>query len=186
MTEKRPVNNMVMGYKHPDGSLSWLDVSAAPLLDEADKLIGIVATFADITERKRAEDALQWAMEVNSAIAELCRELISSQMRPDDISFLVLEHAKQLTGSKFGYVGYIDQQTGYLVCPTHTGDIWDVCQVQDKGIVFKEFSGLWGWVLDKQEPLLTNDPTGDPRSSGTPPGHVPIHSFISAPAFIGE
>ena len=186
MKENRPVKGMVMGYRHPDGLVSWLDVSAAPLVDEANRFHGIVATFADITERKQTKDALEWAVQVNSAIAELSRKLISSQMQPDDISCLVLGHAKRLTGSKFGYVGYIDPQTGFLVCPTHTGDIWDVCQIEDKGIIFKDFTGLWGWVLNNRKPLLINDPTGDPRSSGTPPGHVPIRSFVSAPAFIGE
>ncbi|MBF0475833.1 MAG: hypothetical protein HQK59_08365, partial [Deltaproteobacteria bacterium] len=31
----------------------------------------------------------------------------------EDISYLVLEQAKEMTDSKFGYVGYIHPETGY-------------------------------------------------------------------------
>ena len=98
----------------------------------------------------------------------------------------MLEHARRLTKSVFGYVGYIDPGTGYMVSPTLTREIWDKCNVKDKGIVFKKFNGLWGWVLNNRKPLMTNTPSDDPRSSGIPAGHLPIHRFLSAPALIGE
>ncbi len=138
-----------------------------------------------IAERRRVEEELFWEVQVNLAAAELSRTLLSPASI-HVISYLVLEHAKRLTGSEFGYVGYIDPETDYLVCPTLTRDIWDTCRVADKDIVFKKFKGLWGWVLKSRKPLLTNAPVDDPRSSGTPPGHVPIRRFLSAPALIGE
>jgi hypothetical protein len=58
--------------------------------------------------------------------------------------------------------------------------------VEDKRIVFEEFKGLWGWVLEHRRSLLTNDPEADARSSGTPPGHLPIHRFLSVPAMLGD
>jgi signal transduction histidine kinase len=137
-----------------------------------------------IAERRKVEDKLSWEVEVNRTAAELSRNLLSPVSR-DDISFMILEHAKGLTGSVYGFVGYIDPNTGHLVCPTLTRDIWDTCRVADKAIVFKEFTGLWGWVLKNRKSLLVNAPAEDPRSSGTPQGHVPIHRFLSAPALIG-
>ena len=137
-------------------------------------------------EHNRTTEMLKWEIGVNSAIAELSSALVSSQMPNDNISSLVLEHAKNLTKSRFGFVGYIDPQTGYLVCPTMTRDVWDVCQVQGKEPVFSKFSGFWGWVLSNRKPLLANRPAEDPRSSGTPPGHIPIHRVLSVPALIDE
>lgn len=131
----------------------------------------------------QAEQRLQWESAVNAALAELSQALISP-LSVDEISLIVLEQAKRLTGSAFGYVGYIDPKTGYLVAPTLSRDIWDACQVADKDIVFKQFVGLWGWVLHHRQSLLTNDPSHDPRSTGTPDGHVPIDRFLSAPAII--
>ncbi len=144
----------------------------------------VLISINDITERKRAEEALSRQLEVNRAVAELARSVIAAHSI-EDISELVLEHAKRLTRSQYGYVGYIDPSTGYLVSPTLTRDIWDECQVSDKTFVFEEFTGLWGWVLNNREPLLTNDATSDPRSTGIPTGHMPIHRFLSVPATLG-
>ena len=100
----------------------------------------------------------------------------------EDISELVLEQAKRITESPLGYVGHIDAESGTLVCTTMTRDIWDECQVKDKSIVFRHFGGLWGWVLEQKTPLLCNDVAADPRSSGTPAGHIAVRRFLSAPA----
>ncbi len=148
--------------------------------------LGGVATMGsmnDITERKRAEEALSWELEVNATIADMSSTLLSSA-NVDEISSFVLEHAKRLTGSVYGYVGYIDPKTGYLVCPTMTRDMFDICKVKDKNNILKDFQGLFGWVLINGKSLLTNTPADDPRSSGTPAGHIPIHRFLSAPALL--
>ncbi len=139
----------------------------------------------EIQERKGAEEALSWEASLNAAIAELSSALILPKSI-EDISWEVLEHAKQLTRSGFGYVGFIDPDTGYLVSVTMTRDIWDTCHVPDKEIIFKKFCGLWGWVLDNRKPLLTNSPAQEPMSCGTPPGHIPISRFISVPALLGD
>ena len=139
----------------------------------------------EIQERQGAEEALSWEASINAAIAELSRALILPKPI-EDISWMVLEHAKHLTRSDFGYVGFIDPDTGYLVSVTMTRDIWDTCHVPDKEIIFKKFSGLWGWVLENRKPLLTNSPAQEPMSAGTPPGHIPISRFISVPAMLGD
>ena len=126
---------------------------------------------------------VSWDTKVNSAIAELSRSLLS-RASIKDISSLVLRHAKSLTNSELGFVGYIDENTGCLVVPTFVGDIWDICRIKDKTFVFKDFSGLWGWVLQNRKPLLSNKPSSDRRSSGTPPGHLPIHRFLSVPSLV--
>ncbi len=126
---------------------------------------------------------VSWDTKVNSAIAELSRSLLS-RASIEDISSLVLRHAKSLTNSEFGFVGYIDEKTGCLVIPTFVGDIWDICRIKDKTFVFKDFRGLWGWVLNNRKPLLSNKPSGDRRSSGTPPGHLPIQRFLSVPSLV--
>jgi len=134
---------------------------------------------------RRAAESLSWEAGVNAAVAELSQAVLQS-LWTDDISHLVLQHAQRLTDSAFGYVGYIDPQTGYLVSPTLTRDVWEVCKVEGKDSVFKEFGGLWGWVLNNRRPLMTNCPSQDPRSSGTPPGHIPIHRFLSVPAVVDQ
>ena len=95
-----------------------------------------------------------------------------------------MDTAKKMTGSQFGFVGYVDPKTGFLVSTTLTRDIWDQCNVENKEVIFTKCAGLWGWVLKNRKSLLANTPTLDPRSSNTPPGHIPIDRFLSAPSVI--
>ncbi|MFO8057973.1 MAG: PAS domain S-box protein [bacterium] len=124
---------------------------------------------------------LSWRLRVDAALAELAEALISP-LSIDDIADLVLRHARELTESRYGYVGYIQPGTGYLISPTMSRDVWEECNVPDKDIVFKEYKGMWGWVLHNRESILANRPDEDPRSTGVPEGHIPIKKFISVPA----
>ncbi|OQY58370.1 MAG: hypothetical protein B6245_12240 [Desulfobacteraceae bacterium 4572_88] len=143
-------------------------------------------------EKALLEDAVRertWELSreaaINEAIAELSAALISP-LSIENISFLVLEKAKLLTRSQQGFAGYVDPASGYLVCPTMSQQAGTSDSGADKRFVFKKFRGLWGWVLCNQKSLMSNSPGNDPRSSGTPPGHVPIRRFLSAPAQIEQ
>jgi|GEM_PF-1159038 len=139
----------------------------------------------EITERKRIQEALSWEADINNALSELSRTLISTSSI-EDISSQVLETSKKLTSSALGYAGYIDPETGYLISPTMSRDIWEICQVKEKHIIFKTYHGLSGWVLKNQRAILTNSASKDSRSAGIPEGHMPIHRFLSAPATFGN
>ncbi len=136
-------------------------------------------------KRRQAEKALLWEADVNAALAELAKTVISSES-VEEISYLVQEKAKHFTASLSGFAGYITPETGYLITPTLNRDAWKACQVPDKNFIFKEFTGLWGWVLKNKKFLLTNTPADDSRSCGTPEGHLPIRNFLSVPAMVGE
>jgi eukaryotic-like serine/threonine-protein kinase len=55
-------SNIIMGVYKPDGALTWISINSEPLF-EADgaTLGGVVASFEDITERRRTETALRHA-----------------------------------------------------------------------------------------------------------------------------
>ncbi|MFH1146905.1 MAG: PAS domain S-box protein [Pseudomonadota bacterium] len=133
----------------------------------------------------RAEETLRWEIEASRSIAGLAGALLAPASI-DDISHLVLEYAKGLTESPFGFVGYIDPKSGHLVVPTLTRDVWEICRVKDKSHEFEDFGGLWGWVLKNRKSVLANAPADDPRSGGTPEGHITIDRFLSAPALIAD
>jgi PAS domain S-box-containing protein len=168
-----------------NGDPIWLRVTSTLFQVETSDERVRLDMFEDITERKTVEEAMAWETRVKSAVAELSKALLASATIKE-ISKIVLEQAKKITGSKFGYVGYIDPETGYLICPTMTEDIWEMCHVEGKDVVFEEFGGLWGWVLDHKTSILTNDLAVDKRSTGAPEGHIPIYNFLSVPALIGE
>ncbi|MDH4320208.1 MAG: response regulator [Desulfobulbaceae bacterium] len=160
-------------------------LTAIPYLDSQGNLLGIIEDFKDISGRREQERLARWRADVDGAIAKLSSALMS-KMDLDEMVSLVVEQARELTGSRYGFVGYIDAQSGSLVCPTMTRDIWNECQVPGKNVVFHEFVGLWGWVLKNRRPILTNSPYADERSAGVPAGHVPIERFMAVPAITGE
>ena len=47
-------------YRHKDGHEFWADAHSSVIRDEAGDLEGVVATFRDIGEQKRAQEALAW------------------------------------------------------------------------------------------------------------------------------
>ena len=108
MKEKRPVRDTVMGVKRPDGSVSWLNVSAAPLLDSLGELTGVVGTFGDITERKQAEEALRDSEEKYRGMFENMldgfayhRIVLDEAGKPVDYVFLELNNRfEECTGLK--------------------------------------------------------------------------------------
>jgi PAS domain S-box-containing protein len=59
MTTGQPVFDVGHAIEWPDGRRVLLSINAAPLFDSAGQLDGIVASIADVTERKRAEEALR-------------------------------------------------------------------------------------------------------------------------------
>ena len=95
-------------------------------------------------------------IEISNSLLELSTVLISKTSL-EEFSYRVLETAKRLTKSKYGFVGYIDPQTEALICPTMSRDIWNECQITDKSVIFDKFRGLWGWVLKNKKSIVCND-----------------------------
>jgi diguanylate cyclase (GGDEF)-like protein/PAS domain S-box-containing protein len=200
-------DSSVRGYeillKKKDGSIVPFALSINLLYDRHHKAIGSVCVARDlseikkalddlaavnqqlqheVTERKQAEVELAWDARVNASVADLSRALLTS-LPLEDIVTLVSDHAKNLTGSPRAFCGYINPQTGALVLPSISRD---ACGVDQETVVFHKFIGLWGWVLENGQPLLTNNPSEDPRAAGTPPGHFPVTRFLSVPAIVED
>jgi diguanylate cyclase (GGDEF)-like protein/PAS domain S-box-containing protein len=181
---------------HEDKVIAALNLASHSIqkfsLQALSMIEGIAAQIGTVITRIKAETALKESREtlarelaVSDALADLSARLLLTESF-EEISKLVLDEAKRLTGSRFGYVGYIDVMTGYINMSTLSRDIWDTCQVKDKTFIFKKFTGLWGWSLNNKKAVLTNSPADDPRYNGIPAGHIPIKRFLAVPAMIGD
>ncbi len=71
MKERRLVKDVVMSIGRWDGTIAWISVSSAPLVDEDGRLNGVVSTFADITERKQAEEQIKTRARQQEIVANL-------------------------------------------------------------------------------------------------------------------
>ncbi|OGR62251.1 MAG: hypothetical protein A2X31_11885 [Elusimicrobia bacterium GWB2_63_22] len=155
--------------------------AAAGLIETAAKIIAARAA----NEKRDAE--LAFERDLSSSVKHI-EELYLSYpgISIEEISRAVLDEARRMTGSAFGFAGYIDPLTGYMLVPSLTSETWDSCRMAERPVVFKDFKGLWGWVLKRKKPLLTNKAPSDRRSSGLPHGHIRIEKFLGVPALSGR
>jgi PAS domain S-box-containing protein len=72
-------------FLRPDGTLAWVMGQAVPERDSSGKIVGSVGTITDITERKRAEVALQESEARYRSLAEAAHEMI-----------IVVDHESQI------------------------------------------------------------------------------------------
>jgi PAS domain S-box-containing protein len=60
----QPCCNVIVGVRRPDDTLTWLSVNSQPLFQsDGTTLAGVVACFADITDRRHTEETLQQTAE---------------------------------------------------------------------------------------------------------------------------
>ena len=171
--EERGTGTVETRFKRKDGKIIYVLLSSTPLVP-TDLSAGVTFTAFDITERKQVEEVLmrqQWAITLNNRIANV---FLTSP--PEEIYADVLEVILEALDSRFGYFGFIDD-TGNLICPSMTRDVWDRCHVADKNIVFPRASwgGLWGRSLIKKRTLMANE------GLRLPEGHVSLESALAVP-----
>jgi diguanylate cyclase (GGDEF)-like protein/PAS domain S-box-containing protein len=71
----KPESNVIMGVYRPDDSLVWVSINTQPLIRPGEQQpYASVATFIDITDRRRTEEALQKSETRYRNIVELAQE----------------------------------------------------------------------------------------------------------------
>ena len=66
----RACSGVVMGVERPDGTLVWIEMNCQPLVDPTRKKpYGVVASFSDVTDRRRREE--QREADLRDALAKL-------------------------------------------------------------------------------------------------------------------
>ena len=173
-------------WKRSDGSIIYVRESARAVVSDSGKVIYYEGTVEDISDRKQLEMSLRREAEIHADVAELTRELLGVNTQAE-IAEIILSHARKLTNSPYGFAGYMDSETGYIVSPTMAADIQrGDCSVPTKDNVFRDPGGLIGWVLKNKRSVVTNDLKKDKRAGGLPAGHVKINRFLAAPAIIAN
>jgi PAS domain S-box-containing protein len=97
-----PVSDVIMGVHKPDGALTWISINAEPIrADSGVSPYAVVTTFADVTARKQATEALR-----ESELGEA--RLKGLEERVNEIEFVVrldgsIVHANDRTLQAYGY-----------------------------------------------------------------------------------
>lgn len=114
---------------------------------------------------------------------------VSATFSLKEISDIILEEAVKLTGSKYGYIAYVDPENKDSVGISFTKMTLECDMYEEIGEarfpVRKDgtYGGLLGYSLDTGKSFYTQDVTTHEAAHGIPKGHTPVKQFLSVPVF---
>ena len=83
--------------RHKDGRLVPVETSISPILDRSGRVTGLSIILRDISERRRAEDALRGHAERQAMLLEVTSDLIRAS-EPGELGRMTFEHVKSEIG----------------------------------------------------------------------------------------
>ncbi|MHB8762899.1 MAG: PAS domain S-box protein [Deferrisomatales bacterium] len=159
-------------------------LSATSLTGQRDEHLGWVLSLADITERQRAQEETSRQRATLEGVNKILGAALTNATERE-LGVACLEVAQQLTQSKFGFIGEVNEKGLEDIAISDPG--WDACAVVDAAghrvIGGFKIHGIYGRVISDGRPLFTNDPTGHPDRIGLPAGHPAIGAFLGVPLF---
>ncbi len=142
-----------------------------------------ISIFEDITERKKADELSNRQRLIQQGINRVMEAALRTETE-ERLGEVCLSVAEELTQSKFGFIGEINEKGLEDIAISNPG--WDACKIiaaDGHRISLGNFKihGLYGEVLRIGKSLYTNDPAHHPASIGVPKGHPPLQSFLGVP-----
>ena len=97
---KAQQNSLVIDAEHrkKDGSLVWMEINASPLNDDLGNIVGFLGVTRNITERKRADEALRESERKYKSLIDNFQDIILTINLEGRITF-----ASQSTKERLGY-----------------------------------------------------------------------------------
>jgi signal transduction histidine kinase len=147
--------------RFPDAPRAELDRALAQLVDVAQN---VLSTQGRLRALLRANQAVMQQLELPVVLQR------------------IVDVAVELVDAQYGALGVIARQGGleqfiYVGMTPH-----------DEEVIghLPEGHGLLGALIDDPRPIRLRHMTDDPRSTGFPPGHPPMESFLGVPVLVGD
>ncbi len=172
------------------GKATPIKADYSPNISPDGKLLGGIGIFEDITERKKAEEALKLDESRLQALLELS-QMTDTSLK--EIADLTQEEAVRLTQSKLGYLAFMNEEETVFSMYSWSKSSWskgvmEECKLADMKIDYPVVSiGLWGEAIRQRKPIITNDYAApNPWKKGYPENHVKITRHMNIPVFDGD
>lgn len=139
----------------------------------------------DIAERKKIEEQAR----LNENRLETLLTLGRMLERPlKEIVDFTLEKAVELTGSKLGYLAFLNEDETVLTMHSWSRSAMEECKMCNFSLVYEvSATGLWGEAVRQRKPVITNDYERDnPAKKGYPRGHIELKRHMNLPVFSGN
>jgi PAS domain S-box-containing protein/diguanylate cyclase (GGDEF)-like protein len=183
LLERGEVTDYEIRLRTADGGVMDTSLSGHLLRGPDGAPIGLEGFLRDITERKQAARALARQGALVQAMNRVFEEALTSESE-EAVARTCLAVAEQLTGSKFGFIGEVNE-AGRFDTFALSDPGWQACKMPSSDAVQAirdmEIRGIWGTVIKEGRSLIANDPASHPDRVGTPNGHPPITAFLGSP-----
>ncbi len=166
-----------------------LNERKAELVSHKDSLEKLVVQLEEQVEaRRQIEREILRKNTLLEGINMVLREAITCETE-EELGKTCLAVAQELTGSKFGFIGEIDEN-GLFHEIALSGSCWSECRMPKwdalRFIKDIENRGILSEVLKEGRPLIINDPALPAESIGGPQGHPTVKTFIGIPFLRGD
>ncbi|RPI18977.1 MAG: response regulator, partial [Acidobacteriales bacterium] len=127
----------------------------------------------------RAEEAL---LLDDSRLEALLKLNQMDEASIQEITDFALQAGVKLTGSKLGYLTFVDEEEEILVMHHWSRRAMQECRIDQKKMVYLlEETGLWGEAVRQRRAIITNDYSTCPEKRGLPAGHVKVLRHMNVP-----
>jgi len=177
------VRDYPLTIRHVSGHTTDVLYNASVYKNEAGEVQGVFAAARDITERKKAEEGLQFQTAIITSVNRVFKEALVSESE-EQLGKACLVVSEELTKSKFGFIDELNA-AGKADTIAISDPGWEACRMPKTDAMVKlknlEVRGIWASVIRQGRSLIVNNPASHPDRVGTPPGHPPITSFLGVP-----
>ncbi|MGA9120011.1 MAG: PAS domain S-box protein [Bacteroidota bacterium] len=172
-------------FRKSGGGWIWVESLINPLLDDAGKVTGFVVGSLDVTQRKKADEALRLNEARLEGLVSLNQMFDASTQR---IAEFALEEGVRLTRSEIGFVGFLSPDGNTIESVIWSKRSQELCGLQESDpIAMLSPSGMFRHAILRREPVIYNQLSGrGPGIAPLPGRHVPIDRFMCIPVFDGE
>ena len=139
----------------------------------------------DITERKRAEEAIQKDEARMEALLRISKYEAESIQVFLDYS---LEEVVRITSSKIGYIYFLNEDTKELSLNSWSKDLMKEGTAEQLLTLYSlDEAGFWGEAVRQRKPIVNNDfQAPHPPKNGRSEGYTALYRFVSCPVIFND